>query len=79
MACFKLLGVEKELALHALIMSFVTVTYYMAGIVYLSHIKILHQDKYCLWMDTNEEWYFGESQIENLVVDLMLGFIKEMF
>ncbi|KAJ0717032.1 hypothetical protein HanPI659440_Chr13g0519111 [Helianthus annuus] len=58
---------------------FVTVTYHMAGIVYLSHIKILHQDKYCLWMDTNEEWYFGESQIENLVVDLMLGFIKKMF
>ncbi|KAJ0466147.1 hypothetical protein HanHA300_Chr14g0545921 [Helianthus annuus] len=36
-------------------------------------------NKYTLWMDTNEEWYFGESQIENLVVDLMLGFIKKMF
>ncbi|KAJ0752069.1 putative papain-like cysteine peptidase superfamily [Helianthus annuus] len=29
-----------------------------------------------LW---NEEGYFEESQIENLVVDLMLGFIKKMF
>ncbi|MFS7992701.1 hypothetical protein Hanom_Chr12g01085411 [Helianthus anomalus] len=44
----------------------------MAGTVYLSHIKILHW----LW---NEEPYFGESQIENLVVDLMLGFIKKIF
>ncbi|KAJ0623446.1 hypothetical protein HanIR_Chr01g0031981 [Helianthus annuus] len=29
-----------------------------------------------LW---NEEGYFEESQIENLVVDLMSGFIKKMF
>ncbi|MFS7956886.1 hypothetical protein Hanom_Chr07g00659861 [Helianthus anomalus] len=29
-----------------------------------------------LW---NEEEYFEESQIENLVVDLMSGFIKKMF
>ncbi|MFS7919098.1 hypothetical protein Hanom_Chr03g00208891 [Helianthus anomalus] len=29
-----------------------------------------------LW---NEEGYFEESQIENLVIDLMLRFIKNMF
>ncbi|MFS8017257.1 hypothetical protein Hanom_Chr15g01378271 [Helianthus anomalus] len=29
-----------------------------------------------LW---NQEKYFGESQIENLVVDLMSGFIKKLF
>ncbi|KAM0015471.1 hypothetical protein Hdeb2414_s0032g00711201 [Helianthus debilis subsp. tardiflorus] len=29
-----------------------------------------------LW---NEEGYFEESQIENLVVDLMSGFIEKMF
>ncbi|KAJ0844149.1 hypothetical protein HanRHA438_Chr15g0699221 [Helianthus annuus] len=27
----------------------------------------------------NEEGYFEESQIENLVVDLLLEFIKKMF
>ncbi|KAF5786815.1 putative Ulp1 protease family catalytic domain, papain-like cysteine peptidase superfamily [Helianthus annuus] len=51
------------------------------GYMVIKHMKefidsIQHDLVNRLW---NEEGYFEESQIENLVVDLMSGFIKKMF